>query len=188
MKYDVAFNFKDLDTAIRVRNMVRKIADINASTNTSDIFELDEKLNYLCANQTMIAQLNSNQAHALDLILDLFKGIDPDECNDAFDVSKDFKKIIAPSDVSRFIEVLRDNQLVQYLPNNGVQELFHDWCAQEELNVLAKDCMDLIVNTGNVAWKMVYVWLCNHDANSDTEVEKEMEKFREAICQRAQDS
>lgn len=184
----IDFKFPDLDTVIKVRDMVRKVSDINASTDTSDIFELNNELNDIAIKQDLMLHLSEPQAHALDLILDLFKDVDADECNVAWDISKVFKIIIAPSDVRRFIAMLKDFCLAEYLPNDTVRELFKDWTMQEGLNQIARDCMDLIVATGNSDWWHVYVWLSDNDASRYTDVEKELDKFKEAIWQRAQDS
>ena len=179
----IDFVFPDLESVVKVRDMVRKIANINAGTTTSDVFELSSKLNDVVGVSCLTVHLTEPQARALDLILDMFINIDADMVDEACNVSKEFKKIIAPSDVPRFIEVLRDNQLIRYLSDDNVQELFHDWCLQEGFNQLARDCMDLIISTGNIAWKMVYVWLCNNNSSNDTDVKEEMNKFEEAVCQ-----
>lgn len=191
---DVAFNFKDLNQAAAIRDIVRKVSNINASTDTSDIFELSSKLNDLCANKTMIAQLTGPQAHALDLILDLFKDVSTDEISIAYDISINFKRIITPSDVPRFIEMLKEFGLTQYLPNDtavqalAIQDLFYDWCSQNGDTSIAHDCMELIVSTGNLAWKDAYTWLCNNSSSIYTDVDKELDKLKEAIWQRNQDS
>lgn len=99
-----------------------------------------------------------------------------DEVDAACDLYSKLKKHYAKSDVSRFLEMLRD----YHVPAGYCVALFGDWCSGEGLAVMAEKCMDIQAKY-NIIMTPVWNWICNNNASSDTNWHEEVNKYKEAI-------
>lgn len=123
--------------------------------------------------------LGDSEYQLLDKICLIYNSCSADYVNIGYEVHKSITKQIVPSDVPKFIDLLRANHLYQYI--DIAEDLFRYWCSQDPA-YMNSEILDLMEKTGTcLDWLHVWHWLNNNQSNNDTEVHAEMTQYDEAI-------
>lgn len=144
-----------------LRNAMKDISDREIKVELSeDHCDNDDHNEVLCL-YNIIKMVNDSGADEVDAACDLYNKL---------------KKHYVKSDVPRFLEMLDD----YHVPAKYCVGIFSDWCSSEGTASMAEKCMD-IQAARNIIMTPVWEWVCNNAASSDTDVQTEINKYKEAI-------
>ena len=149
----VAAKLIELKAALKDNPEVKLV--LNLSENSSSYYDQVYCLYKVCS---LLSRVNVNDVMMADAI-----------CNK-------LKANCAESDVPRFLDMLKDNNV----PAESCVGLFSSWCSCEGTAELAEKCMmvqSLLNNDMTAVWK----WVCNNDPSQDTDWPDEVNKYKEAI-------
>lgn len=122
------------------------------------------------------SSLYYDQVYCLYKVCSLLSRVNVNNVMVAEDICNKLKAHCAESDVSRFLDMLKDNNV----PAENCVGLFSSWCSCEGTAYLAEKCMmvqSLLNNDMTAVWK----WVCNNDPSPDTDWPDEVNKYKEAI-------
>lgn len=117
-----------------------------------------------------------NEVICLFNIMKMIVDTDADEYNACGDIYTELKKCTSPSDVPRFLEMLRD----YHVPAEYCVSMFKNWCSGEGTAILAESCMNIQTHR-NIIMTPVWEWVCNNEASPNTDWREEVNKYKEAI-------
>ena len=156
-------------TSACLSSVADKLIELNAALkdNPEVKLELDLSEN---------SSLYYDQVYCLYKVCSLLSSVNVNNVMVADDICNKLKAHRVESDVSRFLDILRDNNV----PAENCVDLFSSWCSCEGTAELAEKCMmvqSLLNNDMTAVWK----WVCNNDPYPDTDWSDEVNKYKEAI-------
>ena len=180
--------FDDEEQLERISSFVSIVSDVHDKVTSACLSSIADKLTKLKAalkdNPEVKLELdlteNSSsyydQVYCLYKVCNLLSKVNANNVMEADDICNKLKVHCAESDVSRFLAMLKDNNV----PAEYCVGLFSSWCSYEGSADLAEKCMmvqSLLNNDMTAVWK----WVCANDPSPDTDWPYEVDKYKEAI-------
>ena len=171
-----------------ISSFVSMVSDVHDKVTSTCLSSIADKLSELKAalkdnpEVKLELDLTENSSSYYDQVYCLYKVcslLSRASANNVMAADDIYNKLKAPcagSDVSRFLAMLKDNNV----PAENCVGLFSSWCSCEGTAELAEKCMmiqSLLNNDMTAVWK----WVCNNDPSPDTDWPDEVNKYKEAI-------
>lgn len=170
----------DFDNKEQIENIllfIDLIRDANNDASQNTVSALITELTLILADDTLEIDLLHDEANYLDKICTILSRINADIQIAGCDISSKIAKLInTESDVPRFLDMLKENNV----PAEYCIDLFSDWCSGEDYAVLAEHCMK-IQSAYNIDMTGVWKWLCANDSYPNINWPKEVDKYKEII-------
>lgn len=185
--------FDDKEQLEHISSFVSIVSDVHGELTSACLSSITDKLIELKAalkNNPEIkleldlsenSSLYYDQVYCLYKVCSLLSSVNVNNVMAADDICNKLKAHCAKahcaeSDVSRFLYMLKDNNV----PAENCVDLFSSWCSCEGTAELAEKCMmvqSLLNNDMTAVWK----WVCNNDPSPDTDWLDEVYKYKDAI-------
>ena len=175
MIYNVSF---EKDEAKEVLGLLKQYKTCLSNTSRADLDEAIRTLEKYGGNGEVAMQ--KEEAEAITTALSVF-GINADQFDVAITVHDRLLKLIAPSDVPRFLNTLRDMGVPAYAGSPHMKTIFKYWTETEGLGMIAEEFMDLIKETQDMNLIKLWDWVCTNNPCPYTTLEDEVERYEQAL-------
>ena len=180
--------FDDKEQLERISSFVSIVSDVHDELTSACLSSVAAKLIELKAalkdnpevklelDLSENSSLYYNQVYCLYKVCRLLSRVNVNNVMVADAICNKLKAHCTESDVSRFLDMLKDNNV----PAENCVGLFSSWCSCEGTAELAEKCMtvqSLLNNDMTAVWE----WVCNNDPSPNTDWPYEVNEYKEAI-------